>query len=83
VLREYLFKQQEVQEYWLKLVDFFKYSIKKAYQEGRFFINVAIGCTGGRHRSVAFVHELSQQVLEHSKCVVKHRDIAQDTYIIK
>jgi UPF0042 nucleotide-binding protein len=77
-IRDYLFSQPIVQEYWAKLVDFIQYSIKKAQEEGRFFVTISIGCTGGRHRSVAFAHELAQQPFGEVQCIVKHRDIAQD-----
>lgn len=76
-IRAYLFAQKEVKEYWDRLRDFIHYSIRKSYEEGRFFTNIAIGCTGGRHRSVAFVHELSQEAVENVQYVVKHRDILQ------
>ncbi len=78
-IRDYLFTFQDVQDYWEKLREFIHYSIKKSYEEGRFFTNIAIGCTGGRHRSVALVHKLSNHVLENIHYVVKHRDILQHT----
>lgn len=76
-IREYLFKHSEVQDYWQRLREFIHYSIKKSYEEGRFFTNIAIGCTGGRHRSVAFVHELATCALDNIHYIVKHRDILQ------
>ncbi|HEX2978175.1 MAG TPA: RNase adapter RapZ [Candidatus Babeliales bacterium] len=80
-LRAYFFEQPEVKEYWHRMIDFIDYSIARAYKEGRFFITVAIGCTGGRHRSVAFIHELSQRTLENVMFVVKHRDINREPMI--
>lgn len=77
-INDYLFAQPEVQEYWHRLIDFATYSIEKSFQEGRFFVNIAIGCTGGKHRSVAFVHKFSQQSLQHIKFTIKHRDIDRD-----
>lgn len=77
-IHDYLFSQKEVKEYWKRLVEFFRYSIEKSYYEGRFFITVAVGCTGGRHRSVAFIHELAQQKLDNVVFMVKHRDINRD-----
>jgi RNase adapter protein RapZ len=79
-IREYLFSKNEVQDYWNKLKDFIHYSIQKSYDEGRFFTNIAIGCTGGRHRSVAFVHELALHTIENVHYGVKHRDILQHTF---
>jgi len=78
-IREFLFSHAEVQDYWGKLKEFIHYSIKKSYEEGRFFTNIAIGCTGGRHRSVAFVHELATVALENVQYGIKHRDILQHT----
>jgi len=77
-LRQYLFELPEVQEYWNKLVDFVDYSIDRAYQEGRYFMTIAIGCTGGRHRSVAFVHELSKRTKNKVLFFVKHRDVNRE-----
>ncbi len=77
-IHEYLFSRPEVEEYWLRLQPFFLYSLERCYVEGRFFLHVAIGCTGGRHRSVAFVQELARQQLDNVQFLVKHRDIAKD-----
>jgi RNase adapter protein RapZ len=78
-IKEFLFSHNEVQDYWHRLQEFIHYSIKKSYEEGRFFTNIAIGCTGGRHRSVAFVQELATHALDNIHYVVKHRDILQHT----
>jgi len=77
-VRDYLFSQQEVQEYWERLKDFISYTLEKSYREGRFFVSIAFGCTGGRHRSVAFAHELSLLPIKYATFVVKHRDILKD-----
>ena len=58
-INAYLFEKQPVREYWDKLIDFIRYAIAKSYEEGRCFINIAIGCTGGKHRSVAFVEKIA------------------------
>jgi len=57
-----------------KLVDFLEYLFDKYFKEGKSYLNVAIGCTGGRHRSVAIVEEL-QKRFKHLKPTVIHRDI--------
>lgn len=79
-IQDYLFAQKEVQEYWNRFVDFFSYTIQKSYREGRFFMTIAIGCTGGRHRSVAFVHKLMQIKLDNAVFIVKHRDVMLDVH---
>lgn len=77
-VHEYLFAHEHVQDYWKRLSDFFYYTIEQAYTEGRFFIHVAVGCTGGRHRSVAFVEELAKRKIDKVLFLVHHRDIAKD-----
>ena len=77
-IQGYLFSQPVVQEYWQKLNDFFTFSLDKSYQEGRSFIHVGVGCTGGRHRSVAFVQKLAELPLENVQFFVKHRDLHKD-----
>lgn len=73
-IQEYLFQQPETKEYWDKLLDFIHFSLKRSYAEGRYFVNIAIGCTGGRHRSVGFVHRLAQQSIDNVEFLVHHRD---------
>lgn len=80
---DYLFGQPDVVEYWHKLHEFVQYSIKKSHAEGRFFLNIAFGCTGGKHRSVAFVQKLAKQTLPNVQFLVEHRDIQRDRYDIK
>ncbi|OQA35430.1 MAG: glmZ(sRNA)-inactivating NTPase [Candidatus Dependentiae bacterium ADurb.Bin331] len=79
LLREFFFGHSEVQEYWLYLTQFIDFSIKKIYSEGRSFVTIAIGCTGGRHRSVALVHQLAQREMKDVVFVVKHRDIDRES----
>lgn len=78
-VQNYLFSKNEVNGYWNRLEDFLKYLLEQYYEEGRFFANVAIGCTGGRHRSVAFVEKLCQQNWKNVRFLSNHRDIDRDT----
>lgn len=73
-IQHYLFEQPIVQDYWQRLESFVHFSIDQASKEGRNFINIGIGCTGGRHRSVAFVHKLNQQAHHGAQFIAKHRD---------
>ena len=74
---EFLFSQKSVQEYWELLSTYLSKTIAKYFEEGRFFANVAIGCTGGRHRSVAFVERLSRQDWGNTRFLVHHRDVSR------
>ncbi|MBY0109647.1 MAG: RNase adapter RapZ [Candidatus Babeliaceae bacterium] len=75
-IQEYLFAQPAVQEYWKKLEDFFIFSLERSYHEGRFFLHIGFGCTGGKHRSVAFVERYSRLNLDHVQFFIHHKDIA-------
>ncbi len=54
-------------------------SVLPSYEaEGKFYLTIAIGCTGGRHRSVAVAEELAQRIREKGFAVaVGHRDLSK------
>jgi UPF0042 nucleotide-binding protein len=43
--------------------------------DNRHYVTVAIGCTGGRHRSVYFVEELARRFRAQRSVLVRHRVI--------
>lgn len=53
------------------------HSVLPGYRkEGKFFVSVAIGCTGGHHRSVAIVEELTRRLAKDGVLVnLSHRDL--------
>ena len=61
----------------LEKVDDLLTSILPAFvREGKSYLTVAMGCTGGRHRSVVLAHALAERLGEHGLTVsVFHRDI--------
>jgi UPF0042 nucleotide-binding protein len=61
-----------------KLKGFISFILPLCKKEGRSYLNIAIGCTGGRHRSVAIAEEVGQLV-EKAKfnCKVVHRELSQ------
>jgi len=42
-------------------------------QDTRAYLTVAIGCTGGQHRSVYVVEQLARRFKEHGPLLVRHR----------
>ena len=62
-----------------KLTDMLDFLIPKYKKEGKRQLIISIGCTGGRHRSVAISNKV-HEILNHKgyKVNVQHRDIVED-----
>lgn len=48
-------------------------------REGKSYLTIALGCTGGRHRSVAIAEELARRLRDGREVVVSHRDASKPT----
>ena len=77
-VRDFIFSYQQTQDYMQKLEDLLAFSLPLYAEEGKTSLTIAVGCTGGHHRSVAvthalagFIHGLGYQVLEN------HRDMTR------
>ena len=56
--------------------DMLAFLIPRFQAEGKSYLSIGIGCTGGHHRSVAMAEDLANRVSEHGvKAAVHHRDI--------
>ena len=75
----YVFSFQQTKEYLVKLQDLLAFSLPLYAEEGKTALVIAVGCTGGRHRSVAVTHALAEFLRSHCGCPVAetHRDIAR------
>ncbi|HML38506.1 MAG TPA: RNase adapter RapZ [Bacillota bacterium] len=72
----YVLKFPETQEFLHTVHDLIDKLIPFYIREGKFHLVIAIGCTGGQHRSVAIANELSRQFLEEGKrVIINHRDL--------
>jgi len=73
---DFVLEHPEAQELLRHLVDFLKFLLPLHEREGKAYLTIAIGCTGGRHRSVVLVEEL-RRVLEGLgyEPTVTHRDV--------
>lgn len=63
-IREYLLKSERTEELLNSIIGYLKWVIPLHWEEGRKFIVLGIGCTGGRHRSPAIAHMLSERIRE-------------------
>ncbi len=79
-VQEYLFADPSVVDYWERLRSFAMYVVTQSCKEGRFAMNIAIGCTGGRHRSVAFTHRICKEKIGGVSFIPRFRDIEKDSY---
>ena len=66
-----------------KLTDMIRFLIPNYVQEGKNQLVIAIGCTGGKHRSVTLANKLYGKLKEHTDYVVRieHRDIEKDAIV--
>lgn len=75
-VRQFVTEQPEGHELIARLRDFLGYLLPRYQKEGKAYLTVAVGCTGGRHRSVALVEELRDFVESHGlAATVTHRDV--------
>ncbi len=75
-VQDYIFKSEESVKLLQKLIDLLDFTIPLYQKEGKSQLVVAIGCTGGHHRSVAFAHKINEHlVLSGVHSTVIHRDI--------
>lgn len=73
---EFLEKQNNVEEMFLQIKDFLQNWIPSFEADNRSYMTVAIGCTGGQHRSVYLAHRLAEAFKSHRDNVsIRHRDL--------
>ena len=79
-VRDYVMNNDISKEFLKKLVDMVEFLIPNYVAEGKNQLVIAIGCTGGKHRSVTLANALADR-LKHTEygCKVEHRDIDKDT----
>ncbi|MGI8515823.1 MAG: RNase adapter RapZ [Acidimicrobiia bacterium] len=75
-VRDYVMSFSEATEFLAKLKDLLSFLIPHYEAEGKSYLAIGIGCTGGHHRSVALAEELSQWLEEQGIATgVRHRDV--------
>jgi RNase adapter protein RapZ len=74
----FLEREPSTQEFMDKLEEYLRYVIPHYVAEGKSYLTVAIGCTGGRHRSVMIAERLRRGLADvgGARVRVRHRDIA-------
>ncbi len=79
-VQEYVMGFPEAEEFMTKMSDLLQFLIPNYVKEGKYRLVIAIGCTGGKHRSVTLANALYQRMKDRGKYGIKlyHRDVKQE-----
>lgn len=80
-VRDFVMKAQQTQRFLSQLKEMLEFLIPCYVTEGKNLLVVSIGCTGGKHRSVAIANSIVDELLQKGNSVIiNHRDIEKDKY---
>jgi len=75
-VKEFVLKREETHVFLDRLYSLLEFVLPQYEREGKSSLTLALGCTGGKHRSVVLVEELKKRLdQERFRIHVKHRDI--------
>ena len=76
-VQDYVMSFKEAEEFLEKLTDMIRFLMPNYVKEGKYRLVIAIGCTGGKHRSVTLANELYKRLKDEGKYGIKldHRDV--------
>ncbi|MGN1059837.1 MAG: hypothetical protein ACI4QW_05330, partial [Clostridia bacterium] len=75
-VRDYVLKWDVTRTFIEKMHDMVEFLLPQYVEEGKMQLVISIGCTGGKHRSVALAEELGEFLTQKNYyTVVTHRDI--------
>jgi UPF0042 nucleotide-binding protein len=75
-VRDYVMSSPEAVEFLARIDDLVSFLLPFYVREGKSYVSIAIGCTGGRHRSVVLVEELAGKLRSRGFApAVHHRDV--------
>ena len=79
VVQRYMDSFPQTREFMKQLMRLLVYLLPHYVREGKSYLTIAIGCTGGRHRSVAIAEKVGKALVEEGyKTRVSHRDIGTE-----
>ena len=76
---DYVMDKKETQVFYKKLLDLLETAIPGYIKEGKEKLTVAIGCTGGQHRSVAIAQQLARDLSKKYPVDITHREVSRYT----
>ncbi|MBK2402071.1 RNase adapter RapZ [Erysipelothrix sp. strain 2 (EsS2-6-Brazil)] len=75
---DYVINDEKTQEFLKYLTHFLDYAFERYIEESKHLLTVAIGCTGGQHRSVSIVNWLYENYDKQYNTLKDHRDMHED-----
>jgi UPF0042 nucleotide-binding protein len=73
---DYVLKRDETQQLLQHVTGLLDFALPQYQREGKSYLTIAIGCTGGRHRSIVLVEELRRLLAARGhRVLVRHRDV--------
>ncbi len=86
-VQEFVYSSKITYEFMEKFVDLIKFLIPQYISEGKTNLTIAVGCTGGQHRSVTVALKLEEALAGEEatgyRVVTKHRDTQRNLGVIK
>ena len=77
---DYVFSFQQTRDFMKKLEDLLSFTLPLYAEEGKTSLTIAVGCTGGHHRSVAVTHALTDFIRQQGYSVTEnHRDMSRSS----
>lgn len=76
---DYVIDDVKTKEYLERLESFLDYSIEQYNSERKHHLTIAVGCTGGQHRSVSIANYLHRRYHDKYTVFVSHRDVIEET----
>ena len=74
-VRDYVMGQEDTGEFLSRATSMLDFLLPRYAVEGKAYLSIGVGCTGGRHRSVVIAEEIAEALLRHDVSVaVRHRD---------
>jgi len=75
----FLEKDASTRDFMDKLEEYVQFVLPHYIEEGKSYLTIAIGCTGGRHRSVAIAERLKKAItsIDGARIRVRHRDLSR------
>jgi UPF0042 nucleotide-binding protein len=75
-IKNYILNNDQARGFIKKYLDLLDYLIPLYEKEGKAYLTIAVGCTGGRHRSVTIAEVLFEHIKNSGRqIIVTHRDI--------